>query len=148
MKRILLTQGQFAVVDAINYEWLSQHKWCAWWNKGTQSYYAVRGNSKDGKKYMIYMHREILGLVKGDKRYSDHINHRTLDNRESNLRIVTHQQNHFNQKNPKGYTWHKHAKKYMSQICMNGKMINLGYFNNAKEAHVAYLEAKKKYHKI
>lgn len=149
VKRISLTQGQFAIVDAKNYECLNQWKWCAWWNKFTKSFYAIRnGKNKEGKQYPIYMAREILELRKGDKRQSDHENHNTLDNRELNLRIVTCQQNSFNHKNPKGYYWSKARRKYYAQITLNGKAMHLGYFGTAKEAHNAYLEAKKKYHKI
>ena len=148
-KRIKLTQNQFAIVDDKNYEWLSQWKWYAWWSKDTQSFYAVRhSKSVNGKRYLIYMHREILGLKRGDKKQADHIDHNTFDNRESNLRIVTRQQNHFNRKNSKGYYWNKTARKYMAQICVDGKNIYLGYFLTPKEAHNAYLEAKRKYHKI
>jgi len=97
MKQITLTQGQYAIVDDWNYEWLNQWKWCAGWAKNTKSYYAMRrAKGEFDRYYTIRMHREILGLKKGDRRQADHINHNTLDNRESNLRIVNNQQNCFN----------------------------------------------------
>jgi len=97
MKQITLTQGQYAIVDDWNYEWLNQWKWCAGWAKNTKSYYAMRrAKGEFDRYYIIRMHREILGLKKGDRRQADHINHNTLDNRESNLRIVNNQQNCFN----------------------------------------------------
>lgn len=148
-KRILLTQGQFTIVDIWQYNWLTQWGWCAWWNKDTKSYYAVRDiYKKNSKTHRIYMAREILGLKRGDKRQGDHRNHNTLDNREFNLRIVTHQQNSFNRKNVKGYFWNKRHGKYNAQIMINGKNIYLGLFNTTKEAHSVYLKAKKLYHKI
>lgn len=52
--------------------------------------YAMRCRP-DGSR--ILMHREILGLEKGDTRQGDHINRDRLDNRRSNLRAVTHQMN-------------------------------------------------------
>ena len=83
MRRIQLTQGQFAVVDNKNYKWLSQHNWYAWWSNCTQSFYAARmSKSENSKRIVIYMHREILELGGGDKRQTDHINHNTLDNCE------------------------------------------------------------------
>jgi len=145
---IPLTQGQFAIVDTDKYEWLMQWKWCAQWSNYTKSFYALRGQRENGKHRLIYMAREILKLKYGDKRQSDHKNHNTLDNRRSNLRIVTHQQNHFNQKNTKGYCWHKASKKYQSYIGLNGKRIHLGCFRTTKEAHKSYLQAKKVYHNI
>lgn len=149
MKRIPLTQGQFAIVDDENYEWLNQWKWCAAWNEHTRSFYAKRkGKTKNDKWCTISMAREIIGLNHGDKRQADHINHATLDNRNSNLRIVTHQQNNFNQRNTKGYCWDKSHKKYRARIRINGKIINLGRFVNAEKARNAYLEAKKYCHKF
>lgn len=41
-RRIPLSQGQFAIVDASNYDWLIQWKWYAQWNPKTRSFYAVR----------------------------------------------------------------------------------------------------------
>lgn len=148
-KLIPLTQGQFAIIDAENYKWLNQFRWHAQWSKNTKSFYAVRKSRKEnGKQYQIYIHREILGLKRGDKRQSDHKNHNPLDNRISNLRIVTYQQNQFNQKNPKGYRWHKVAKKYQARIRVNDKLIHLGLFCTSKEARKAYIKAKKIYHKF
>ena len=150
MKRILLTQGQYAIVDDEDFEWLSKYKWCALWNKNNQSFYAVRSKSKKehGKASLISMARQILRLSYGDKRNSDHINHNTLDNRKSKLRIVSCQQNQFNRKSPKGYYWHKAVKKYHARIKVNGKNIYLGLFVTAKEARNAYLKAKEIYHKV
>jgi len=148
IRKIELTQGQFALVDGWNYEKLSKYKWYAAWRKTSQSFYAIRSEWKDGKTHLILMHREILGLKEGDKRQADHINHNTLNNCEENLRIVNHQQNQFNQKNPKGYTWYKPLRKYKAQIMIDGKQKHLGYFDNPKKARKAYLKAKRKCHKI
>lgn len=145
-KKIPLTQGQFAIVDDKNCELLNKHKWYAIWSKYTKSYYAVRSKRKNGKRLTISMAREVLGLKQGDKRQADHIDHNTLDNQMSNLRIVKLQQNHWNSNNPKGYYWNK--GKYQARIGLNGKPIHLGRFHTAKEAHNAYLNAKEIYHNI
>lgn len=147
IKLIPLTRGQFAIVDDEDFGWLSQHKWYATWNKYTKSFYAIRqSKSRNNKKHPIYMAREILGLNRGDKRQSDHLDHVTLNNRKSNLRAVTCQQNQWNQKSPKGYYWNKSHKRYIAQIKINCKTIYLGYFHTAKKARNAYLQAKKHYH--
>ena len=76
----------------------------------------------------------------------DHINHNPLDNRKSNLRICTQQQNLMNlSKNSNntsgvtGVSWSKVKNKWMSIIVINRKTIFLGYFNNKEDA----IEARK-----
>jgi len=145
MKVIYLTQGQFALVDDEDYEWLNQWKWYAAWYPCTKSYYAQRAESKPGGgECTVRMHRLILGLRHGDKREVDHIHHDTLDNRRSQLRIVTHQQNAFNLRDVKGYILRKTSGKFQAQIRLNGKYRHLGSYDTAKQASTAYLEAKKK----
>ena len=65
----------------------------------------------------------------------------------NNLRIVTHQQNHFN-RNCKGYYFNKKSQKWHAQIRLNSKTKYLGSFLLEDEAHQAYLEAKKIFHII
>lgn len=149
MKTIELTQGKVALVDNEDYQWLNQWKWCVRWNNKTESFYAMRhSKTENSKRKTIYMAREILGLKYGNKHQADHIDHNTLNNCISNLRIVTNQKNHFNQRNTKGYYWQKASNKYHARIGLNGKKIHLGYFCKAEEARKAYLNAKKIYHKI
>ncbi len=76
----------------------------------------------------------------------DHINHDAKDNTDGNLRVVTHQQNHFNQSNVKGYCWNKIRKKWHACIGLNNKRIFLGYFEKEEDARAAYLEAKARLH--
>lgn len=70
-----------ARVDAVDYERLSAHRWC--WD-GRYPRRNVGG-------YSIRMHRELLGLGRGDPRQGDHINGDRLDNRRANLRILPSQ---------------------------------------------------------
>lgn len=91
MKKILLTQGQYALVDDWNYDYLMQWKWHAAWNPSTESYYAVTGgNSKRGIPKMR-MSRLIAKTPR--ELEADHKNHDTLDNQEHNLINVTHAEN-------------------------------------------------------
>ena len=144
-KRIPLSQGQFAIVDDEYYEWLNQWKWHALWSPKVKSYYAVRNVGIGKKRTVVSMHREILGLKKGDKKQTDHANHKTLDNRTSNIRIVTPQQNQWN-RICRGYFFRHN--RYLAYITKNYKTIYLGSYETAKEAHNVYLEAKKIHHKI
>jgi len=76
----------------------------------------------------------------------DHINGIRHDNRRSNLRIVTTQENRHNQRSAKGYYWNTRNRRYTAQIVLNKKQIYLGSYNTEDEARAAYLEAKQKYH--
>lgn len=149
MKRIDLTQGQHAIVDDEDYQWLSKWKWYAWWSPSNRSFYAARmSRLANGKRHVVYMHRQILGLEKGDNREGDHINHITLDDRRENLRIVTHRQNQWNRRHPKGYHWYRRTHKFQAYIRLDGKKRHLGYYDVASDAHDAYLTAKELYCKI
>ena len=145
MKRIPLSQGQYAIVDDKVYAKLSKYKWYALWCKDIHNYYAVRNiRLSNGKDTLQLMHRRILGLKRGDKRQGDHIDHNTLDNRRSNIRIVTNQENQHNKRRVRGYT--KQGCKYQAQIKVKGIKIRLGLFNTRSEARAAYLTAKRIYH--
>ncbi len=78
----------------------------------------------------------------------DHINGDTLDDRIENLRLVTQQENNFNETRAKGYSWHKTSNKWRAQLTLNDKQKHLGLFNTKEEAREAYLKAKEKYHII
>ncbi len=137
MKHISLTQGQYALVSNHDYIWLNQHKWYAL-KDHRGNFYAVRASYMgNNKQHQIKMHRQILELERGDKQEGDHINHNTLDNRRSNLRICTRSQNQMNRKPSqntsskyKGVTWDKKAKKWKVHIVIIGKLKHLGYFHN------------------
>lgn len=88
-----LTKGQIAIVDAEDFERLSQWKWSARNCGNGSEWYALRGSTRNGKHEEFYMHRQILGLVKGDGLEIDHINRNGLDNRKENLRIVSRKDN-------------------------------------------------------
>lgn len=105
-------------------------------------YILIQVNKKDYRA-----HRLAWLYVYGvwPKGQIDLINGVKTDNRIGNLRDVTNrqnQQNTYKHRNGKlvGATYHKHNKKWVSQIYINGKQINLGYFNTEQEAHEAYLK--------
>jgi hypothetical protein len=78
----------------------------------------------------------------------DHINGVRDDNRISNIRAVTNQQNQWNRTKAKGYSWDKNRNKWKSNIRLNNKTIFLGRYDNEEDARQAYLDAKEKYHII
>lgn len=150
MKQIPLTQGKFALVDDEDFEFLNQFKWQAANFRGV--FYASRKINKNGKWGNVFMHRQILGLT-DPKVQTDHINGDGLDNQRSNLRACTHSQNQRNKgkykqntSGFKGCSWYKRLKKWRVQITVNGKDINVGYFNSKDAAAHAYNEKAKEFH--
>jgi len=142
-RKIWLTQGQFALVDDADYAWLNQWTWHAVYNATADSYYARRNETLlTGKRILIWMHRQILGLKRGDKRTGDHIHHDTLDNRRSNLWIVTYRENSQNRRDGSSkYPGVHLIKKYLkwkAQIKINKKIKYLGLFDTEKEASDVY----------
>jgi len=149
MKRIRLTQGEFAIVDDADFEYLNQWKW--YFKKYPKTGYATRAPWENGKQYTLFMHTLILKTPKG--MCSDHINGNGLDNRKSNLRTCTYQQNAFNRKKRqnmtsrfKGVNWHKGNRKWEAGIKINGRRIYLGEFDLPIEAAMAYKKAALEYH--
>ncbi len=145
MKEIPLTQGQMALVDDADYVELSKYKWFAQKNCWGDFYAARKSSMKEGKRFNIYMSRQLLGLDYGDKREGDHQNHNTLDNRRSNIRICTHSQNMRNQKLSlnqtsrfKGVTWSKLYRKWIASIYINGRAKFLGSWDIEEVAALAY----------
>ena len=100
MKRIKLTHGKFALVDNADFGWLNQWKWCTYAGHGTL--YASRAIKVDSKWVTISIHRQIMGLKKGDDLQVDHRNGNGLDNKRQNLRICSKRQNDWNRRPKKG----------------------------------------------
>jgi len=138
MKRIKLTNSnKVALIDDSDFELVSQYNWHLH-SCGTNSYARTFSN---GKKPL--MHRLILGLGPNDKRQTDHINNNGLNNRQSNLRICTQQQNCFNRRKVKGYYFYR--DKWLASIRFNDKFIYLGIFKTEQKAKQARRKAEIKY---
>ena len=77
--------------------------------------------------------------------FNDHIDFDGLNNKKSNLRFCTHQQNMMNKRKCKnlsskfkGVTWDESSKKWMSRIRYKNKCYPLGRFKNEIDAARAY----------
>ena len=104
------------------------------------------------------VHRVIYKLVTGlePPNELDHENNIRTDNRWTNIRTATVNQNRHNITKPrdntsgyKGVSEYKNKKsggKFAAAIVINKKRIFLGYFHDPEIAHKAYCEASIKYH--
>lgn len=135
---IQLTQNQTALVDERDWRRLRKHRWQALRNHA-KSFYAVRKVLlPNGKQVVQYMHREILGLKYGDGLQVDHENHKSLDNRRDNLRIVTNRQNHENRRRHSQYGVGvqklKGTGRFMAHSQIDGRRRHIGTFSTVEDA--------------
>jgi hypothetical protein len=129
----------WALVDSVDNLWASQYRWHL--SEG----YAARGQRKGGPKnkpVRIFMHREILGLKHGyPGMVGDHLNGVRLDNRRTNLRVVTMRENGQNKPSYKGSSskyrgvhWYTSMGVWRVAIMVDGHRTVVGYFHNEHEA--------------
>jgi hypothetical protein len=134
VRRIPLSNGQFVIVDAADYEWLSRYNWhlCG-------GGYAAR--CENAKR--ILMHRQIMQPPPG--MFVDHINHIRGDNRRSNLRVCTCAENQRNQCRQtcsrsrfKGVRYMRNSQRPYAKLVFERRQVWLGFFDDEAEAARAY----------
>lgn len=132
-----LSHGDIAVLDAGDLPLVLPYKW---YSRRPNPYAMVRCQGTT-----LYMHRLIMGLANGDRRKVDHINHDTLDNRRSNLRIATHRENLRNMRKVtphssrfKGVSLCKGSGRWHANAHLNYQKHFLGSFATEVEAAEAY----------
>lgn len=149
-----LTKGLYAIVCEVDYAALTAFNWYAARARETASYYAFRNPRKSaGEKGIVRMHRQIIGLMRGDPLEPDHWNGSGLDNRRSNLRVSTRAENAHNSRlrrnsrsGLKGAEYRKDTGLWRARVVVNGKCVFDKTFASALEAHRAYRVEAVKYH--
>jgi hypothetical protein len=107
--------------------------------------YTRLGLMVDGVQKLFKLHRLLaLTFIPNPNNYDcvDHINGDKADNRIDNLHWVNVQQNQHNQREAKGYSFHKKTGKWLANIRCDCKLKNLGYFDTEAEAREAYCKAR------
>lgn len=138
--------GLFALVDPDDVDAVSGYRWYAVDTdpKKTGRYKRYVMTIRDRKTY--YMHRLVAGVSdQGREVEVDHMNHDSLDNRRSNLRVVNRSENQRNRRKTKeltsrfkGVCWHIRGRKWMARITFEKDSKHLGMFDDEVEAARAY----------
>jgi|SRR5262245_6673751 len=128
----------YALVDEDDFMWLRRFNW----HLNAQGYAARRRRlGEENEREIVLMHREILGLEKGDSRQVDHRNRDKLDNRRENLRILAPWQQGHNMlrqgnfsSQHRGVSWDKKTGKWIAYVHVQGTKHVAGYFTDEQEA--------------
>lgn len=161
-KIILASHGEPIFVDSFWYSYLIQFKWA--FHNGYPVRYEAHPTQlrttncvKNGKLYWtpfrrrIYMHKEIFGAIFNEYEI-DHRNRKRNDCRRYNLRVVpsfSYCQNankDIQKNNTSGYRGVILVKgRWRARIGIGRKRLHIGYFTKKEDAHIAYVDAAKKY---
>ena len=125
-----------AIIDIEDVDIAKQYKWHM--RKSLNTNYAVC-TLKDGQK--LFLHRLVLGYSGKDD--VDHIDHNGLNNRKSNLRVVTHDTNLRNQHGNRKGVKRVGSGNYQAIITKDRKNIYLGTFPTYESALEARLKEKR-----
>ena len=132
----VMPNGSIFCIDKEDYEIISENMWhyCDGYLRSTRL----------GLMHRFLMKNELrIGLE------IDHIDRNRLNNRKSNLRIVTRQENNMNKSKYKtnnsgypGVKWNKRLSKWQVQITINKKRIHLGVYDDFQDAVLARRKAE------
>lgn len=150
MPTITLTRGHVALVDDADHARFGALAWHAIVTPDGHVY-AARTVHRNGRKRMVYLHREILDAAASA--IVDHIDGNTLDCRRANLRATDATGNARNRKADRtstsaflGVSWDTCNKKWIAQIKHDGRNRFLGRFADEKAAAAAYNAAAREHY--
>jgi hypothetical protein len=143
--------GKWSIVDTDLYEELSKYRWYI-----DRTGYVKRNarKSDETKRKVIYLHSLLMNTPKG--MVVDHINHNPLDNRRSNLQVVTNFENMQNHRRitktgVSGITCQRRKRKDGSMYISDNYRVRIGHirlgtFDNLEEAkHVRNIVVEQLY---
>lgn len=138
-------RGQTVLIDDEDAHLLEGHTWYI------VRRYVVRhrGGKGPSRHGHIYLHREVQPPPPG--MFVDHANGNTFDNRRSNLRVCTVQENQRNSRPRRRGSTHgfkgiwKNSGRWVALIKVDDKRIYLGRHDTAEQAATAYDAAARKY---
>jgi len=136
------------LIDIEDFHLLKKYNWCPAYSKSYTNNVYLRTCIN---KQRVTLHRLLVGNNSSD--YVDHINGNVRDNRKSNLRVCSKQQNTFNRRKSsvkfssqfKGVHFRDEQNKWRASIRYNGKLYHLGQFKSERDAAMAYDKKAKEF---
>ncbi|MGP0689771.1 HNH endonuclease [Priestia aryabhattai] len=132
------------IIDLENIDNLSMYKWSL--HKSGYAHAKIDGRH-------VLMHRFIMGVHNDDRFDVDHEDRNKLNNRKSNLRTATRQQNTINKDKRVdnttgiiGVYYRKDSGKWMAKVSIDKKSVSLGTFIKFEDAVIARLKGELKYY--
>lgn len=135
----------YLIVDNCDYGIVSSRRWHlvnSYSDRVSTTEYMGKIDGKYRSRH-ITIHRFLLNAPK--EMSIDHIDGNGFNNQRANLRICTQRENNRNTRKRsgttskyKGVSFYKHINKWCSEIKTESKKEFLGYFNNEKDAAMAY----------
>lgn len=144
-----LTQGYFAMIDAIDGPAVGTFNWCALKREGKQLIYGFHHKARELHRFVV----KLAGIPVDVQ--IDHINGDGLDCRRCNLRRATHMQNLWNRAvRPKSATGIKNVflndrgkrPAWVVRVSTGGERHYIGTFRYQEEAEAASLLAEARLH--
>lgn len=140
MQKLKLSTGEFTLLDDCDFDRFKTYKcFPATPRKGKYRYAQIRYEGRTQ-----YLHRLVLNAPKG--LLVDHIDHDTLNNQRSNLRLVSNhgnQMNAINRFNSSGFpNVRAMGKKFQGRVKVMGKKQSVGCFEKPEDAFAAVLRFK------
>ena len=137
------SKGEEFYFDLEDYEKIKDY----YWRIDKQGYVVT---TKHNLKPSVFGMHNIVMNCSSKEIVVDHIYHQTNDNRKSELRLVTNQQNGMNRKLPINNTSGcvgvaKSKNRWLAKIKVNGKNLSLGSYLTKEEAIQARIDAEIKY---
>ena len=125
-----------------------KNRWIAWYEKRMDKYYVLSVDTSNRGRKQMRLHRFLTDCPEGY--VPDHINHNTLDNRKSNLRIVPQAVNLQNKSGAyrssktgiRGVYYHKASGKWYGTVQLDRKPHSK-LFDTIEEA-AQYAESTRK----
>lgn len=151
MAELSIGKGKVTLVDDEDFYWLNQWRWQHTEIKGKLYVFRSRKNNHLGLSNRAYLHRIVMRTEDKDI-IVDHIDGNPLNNKKSNLRLCTKEQNNKNTSSHKdsssiylGVSYDSKRKKWNAQLKHAGQWRLAKRFDTEEEAAKAYDIVAKEY---